>query len=472
MNRVLIALFITTAAFAAVWNDYNDPATFGEVFNYKFGALSASAALPVIPWTDNYWPSSDSGLAYRWNAYRPESFKYKLLTEAQVRNASQTVLRSLSPAEKYDIFMGRFDYPLVHSEWLRTHPTDAGWEGLCHGWAPAAGFYTEPGPLTIKSANGIEIEFGSADVKGLLTYFNAEYVHTNSYFLSQRCEYDLEKQPNMGTTDECADMNAATLHLVLTNQISMGKFFVADVDRGYAVWNQPVFKYSYTVNGYRNATTGAATGTVREVSISNTMTYARESQQQWRKHGDNPVTYRKYYDYWLELDANDNIVGGSWVSDERSDFAWKNAMPQWSGYFKSLGRIFAISINLPDPGANVTSPIMAMASQPIKPNHKVLNNNAGSFAISNYASSHSESWTISPKKSNSITLSFPSFSTKRYLDKVKIYEGADGQGPLLAVLHGDSVPKSLKFDVKSLLVTFTSDRQSSGAGFRINYKAQ
>ncbi len=42
-------------------------------------------------------------------------------------------LKILSPAEKYDIYVGRYDYPTVQSEWKRTNPEDAHWEGLCHG---------------------------------------------------------------------------------------------------------------------------------------------------------------------------------------------------------------------------------------------------------------------------------------------------------------------------------------------------
>jgi len=467
--RALVFLFVASAVVANTWDDYNDPSSFGEIYNFKFGALPEQATLPVVPWTDTYWPSQESGIAHRWNSRTPEDFKYKLYTQDELKNLTATELKKLSPAEKYDIFMGRFDYPIVRSEWLRTSPTNAGWEGLCHGWAPAAGFYTEPSPMSFKTESGIVLEFGSADVKALLTYFNAEYVHTNSYFLSQRCEYDLDSMPEKGDVPECADMHAATLHLVLTNQIggNISKFFVADVDRGYAVWNQPVHKYVYQVISNRNATNSSAPGTVREVRINTVMHYARESSPRWESHKNDPVTYRKYYDYWLELDANDTIVGGSWESTERSDFAWKNALPPFSGYFKNLARLYALSTGQPDP-VNVTNPIVTPLL--FKSKHSVHTERVGSFSVENYVASHEQSWTIAPRGAKTIAITFPKFSTEHNFDKVKVYEGLDGQGALLAVLHGERSSKTYKFDAAAVHVTFVADRNGGGDGFRAVYK--
>jgi len=389
------------------------------------------------------------------------------MTLAELKNATLEQLKALSPAEKYDIFMGRLDYPIVRSEWLRTSPDNAGWEGLCHGWAPAAGLYSEPSPVDIKSADGIQLHFGSADVKALLTYFNAEYVHVNSYFLSQRCNADLDEKPEMAESSECLDMHAATHHLVLTNQIggNISKFFVVDVDRGYAVWNQPVFKYVSSIIGERNATNTSAPGTVREVRVKMTMLYTQESSPNWKPHNDRPVTNSKAYDYWLELNANDTIVGGSWNSWERVDFAWKNDLPEFSGYFKGLRRIYRLSTNQTD-DVNGTVPMVPM----FKAKHDVHTARFGKFAVENYKAQHEQSWTIAPHGAKKITFSFPEFSTEHNFDKVKIYEGAEGQGALLAVLHGDRKGKSYTFDVSAVTVTFVADRNGGGDGFRAVYK--
>ena len=53
------------------------------------------------------------------------------------------------------------------------------WAGYCHGWAPAANRFEEPLPVTVRNADGVEIPFGSSDVKALLTYFEAEVVRSS-----------------------------------------------------------------------------------------------------------------------------------------------------------------------------------------------------------------------------------------------------------------------------------------------------
>ena len=84
-------------------------------------------------------------------------------------------LKALSPAEKYDIFMGKFSYPTVKFEWARTSASHPQWYGLCHGWAPAAIVYDEPNPVTLTGPSGVKVPFGSSDVKALLTHFLANY---------------------------------------------------------------------------------------------------------------------------------------------------------------------------------------------------------------------------------------------------------------------------------------------------------
>jgi len=391
------------------------------------------------------------------------------MSEDEVKKAPSSQLALLSPAEKYDIWMGRYDYPLANSEWLRTHPTDAEWEGLCHGWAPAAGFYKEPQPMTIKTRDGVDLPFGSADIKALLTYFNAEYVHYNAYFLSERCGVDLSLYPKRGEEDACRDMHAATLHLILTNQIAANEFFVVDVDRGYAVWNQPVFKYNYNSYSSRAPSATAAPGTTKEVRVYTTMYYARESTPTWKAHTYDPVVYSKRYDYYLELDVNNTIIGGSWNSVERSDFAWKNGLPPFSGYFKGLKQLYQTST-----GDNSTAmEVVPMGFKPSQ-NHQLLNEKTGTISVFNYEANYHQSWTMFIKNVTTVTLDIVKFSTERSFDKLKVYEGAKGDGPLLAVLHGDKskMPATITLKGSRFLFVFVADRTGGGSGFEIKYHAQ
>ncbi|MEY2987498.1 MAG: hypothetical protein RJB13_1019, partial [Pseudomonadota bacterium] len=127
------------------WDEYNNPALLDSGAVFKFSDLPLSGTSLKIPWSDIYWPSHLGGIALRWTSGLQAPFSATSPTEEQVNAMSVDELNALSPAEKYDIFMGRFDYPTVQAELIRTHPSMPTWYGLCHGWAAASVNYSEPG---------------------------------------------------------------------------------------------------------------------------------------------------------------------------------------------------------------------------------------------------------------------------------------------------------------------------------------
>src|SRR5574343_122515 len=66
---------------------------------------------------------------------------------------AQNPIDYLSPAEKYDLYIGRTDFPLTNYELkrtgIRTKKNIPEWEGICHYWAPASYLFDEPGPITV-----------------------------------------------------------------------------------------------------------------------------------------------------------------------------------------------------------------------------------------------------------------------------------------------------------------------------------
>jgi len=97
--------------------------------------LPSNGAASEVPWSDSYWPNYQGGLANRWsNKPDPLGFGYGLHSKQSLQNMNYTQLKNLSPAEKYDIFQRRYDYPTVRSEWNRTNKDEATWVGICHGW--------------------------------------------------------------------------------------------------------------------------------------------------------------------------------------------------------------------------------------------------------------------------------------------------------------------------------------------------
>ena len=153
------------------WNNQNDPRWWWYQPNESLALLPTRGNSSHEAWSGTYWPNNRGGIAHRWTlGVDVPSFNYKLHSLSDLQNMSANDLKTLSPAEKYDIVNNRLDYPTVKSEWRRTSPEHPKWYGLCHGWAPASILYKEPNPVNIKAPNGISVPFGSSDVKALLTY--------------------------------------------------------------------------------------------------------------------------------------------------------------------------------------------------------------------------------------------------------------------------------------------------------------
>jgi len=315
MKAVAIVFMFVQCALLVLgneWNEYNDPSTWNPSFQYKLNKLPTSAQSPKTPWSDTYWPNNEGGIAHRWQDEKNNNtgWNYKLYKLEELKDGSVD-LNILSPAEKFDILNSRYDYPLLKSEWQRCDPKDEFWEGICHGWAPAAILYEEPNNMTMKNKDGLEIPFGSSDVKALLSYFLAQFAPdlTKVQFIGERCNTDIEENRRDADNPECSDTNPGTFHVMLTNMIGLaGTAFICDVDRNFEVWNQPMTKYKYTLGKTSAPTNTSAPGTVKGQSVSLTMYYVKETYPLATAH--DPLILNKKYNYLLDLDADGNILAG------------------------------------------------------------------------------------------------------------------------------------------------------------------
>jgi len=339
------------------WDVFNDPGLIKTDYLRTWDALPLQGGLEAAqaPWSDSYWPDNRGGIAYRWFAYKKGNFWYKSPLLERARRMDEVQLAELSPAEKYDLFMGNYDYPTVKDAWHRSHWRDEGWEGICHGWSAASVLYPEPAPVTLVNADGIVIPFGSSDVKALLSYYYAWYAGAKASHVGLRCDQDLS------TTDatpspSCDDSNAGAFHIVLANQLGLRKqAFVIDVERGPQVWNQPVFAYSSTVLREDEAAATSVAGTAKRVLVSTTIRYAAEVEPQWEPLNGTAGArvVDKTYSYWLELNASGEIIGGDWDAQERPDFIWLIEAVPFEGPFAGLSQIYRPAVSqLPEPGKN------------------------------------------------------------------------------------------------------------------------
>jgi hypothetical protein len=357
---IVFSVFFVSLAHAEKWDSNNHPNHFNKItgtptiVKYELLPLVGKLDDERLGWSETYWPANKGGIAYRWNHPNPMPFAYEFHTKAELKAMSRADLEKLSPAELYDIAQGDYTYSLTRKTLKQFTPMDIWWEGICHGWSQAAANYPEPAQVLVQNPDGIRVPFGSSDVKGLLAMHDAYNSQGTYTHIGGRCSAP-GKIPGEGSSRdsnvsmpseeqaesiECRDVNAGAFHIVMANMIGIqSKSLVADVDRFNDVWNQPVTAYESSFKEELVVEEAHyAYGVARRLRMEMKMTYGEElqftNQAAINRGEDNfvsklPVTrtshqeFRsKNYEYILELDANDNIIGGEWISLTRPDFLW------------------------------------------------------------------------------------------------------------------------------------------------------
>ncbi|MBF0206426.1 MAG: hypothetical protein HQK53_06015 [Oligoflexia bacterium] len=329
-----------------LWGKGNNPVVFSSsgYYELELDKLPLAAALPQIPWSGDYWPFNRGGPAYRWQI-QESVFKYQLLSKKKIKRLSLDKIAKLSPAEKYDIFMGRFDYPLTNYLRKISAPDDEMWEGICNGWSSASMHFSEPGPVVLKPSRGdrdLLIPFASADIKALLSFAEAN-IDSKCISCGLRCDLPLKKEDaHDGEKEEelarnaCSkraqDINPGAFHLILANEIGIKKrSFVSEIDAGVMVWNQPTYRYHATKIAERPADDLNDGVTVNIVSFNTTVEYTDESDPSWGKCTSSDCLKEDNYTYDLYLDRFGRIMGGKWTGESvlnHPDFVWRTEKPK------------------------------------------------------------------------------------------------------------------------------------------------
>jgi len=314
----------------------------GEILDNRYG------------WSETYWPSHLGGIAYRWNHPDPNPFRYQFKTKNELLKMSLDEIAQLSPSELYDVAQGDYAYSLTRKTFSMVSTRDLWWEGICHGWEMAATNYPEPAKVLVTNPDGIKVPFGSSDVKGLLAMHDAYNYGGAFSFTGRRCRVNGKVPGEAGSRDrntdfpsieeantpDCKDVNAGAFHVVLTNMIGIhGLGFVADIDRFNDVWNQPVTSYQTEILSEESISSEESiNGVQRKIRVKTKMIYGEELKfftPELAATGvlnfvsKNPVTgtphqeFRsKDYEYFLEINSDGKIIGGSWISETRPDFLW------------------------------------------------------------------------------------------------------------------------------------------------------
>jgi hypothetical protein len=339
---------------------WEDAATFVESFKYadldEMHAMKLEQAkLPIEPWSGYFWPLYGGGLAFRYqDPLLPKGLVWSEYKDYLLSTLGQGPIASLSPAEKYDLLVGDPSFTLTRNQttlgakFAKNGKVET-WLGFCNGWAAASIMLPRPAhSITVTAADGrTEIEFLPSDIKALGALLWAE--NNYSYrFAGSPCKKRQFAHDEAGraTDPACLDLNPATWHLAVVNQVGVSKrSLIFDTDPAFEVWNQPVVSYDYR---YFKITTGEIAPTPKDARVQ-LRDFQADPYRRYRASNavavvgiemDIVYNYETFpgagrtdssatddlktvkYRYDLELDAQNQIVGGEWHSKERPDYIW------------------------------------------------------------------------------------------------------------------------------------------------------
>lgn len=425
------------------------------------------------PWGGSFWPLYQGQIA---NNYQDKNYSifitdgmkavswkanvksYKNRREEihpKIASMSEEELAKLAPSEKYDLLMGDTSFDLTNRIWSFAEKwgnekkwgflsainipdgyriPDANsmmalWEGICHGWAIAAG-HSDRAERTVwvTLPSGKRMPFYPNDVKALVSLMWANStVQDNVMFEGNRCNRKRPDQDKYGRfidtekdkfdtelIPRCADVHPGIFHLSVINILGIeGRSFVADVHAKAAVSNQPVSGYELEYFNprtgkegplYKSIITKAEFGkkdkyadnrapeAVKFVGVKMKLKYVDWEYPKMKTTNspkDDKVSDFEFH-YDLELDENDNVVGGQWrvgkkIGDSifgigqthQPDFFW--VVPKdWRNYFKGVPNL---------PTWDVTS------GEPVPAEYK-----SAAMSAHNYVYEESKHfWGVSPK---------------------------------------------------------------------------
>lgn len=345
MKILFFVLSLITSMSVCAWPRYNNPFDFDRNLTANFDSLPQKASISesYVAWPGNHWANYQGGISNRWSASNPESFQYKKYNKQELLDLEQHIRDQLSPAEKYDILVGRYDYPTVKREWRENSPNDTTWFGICHGVAPASLNHPEPKNVTVLNKDGVKLKFYSSDIKALLSYQYAKVQRSRTKFLGKRCYTSSLEDLNSRERAECVDLNPGAFHILFANYIGLkNKTFIVDIDPLNEVWNHVPKSYYYDVYEEYETRENATPGTVKVLWIGAALSYAGAIAPYFEPVIGLPQGYyiENNYSYLLDLDHSGNIIGGKWLSDLRPDFIWTQETLSFKGYWNALNQIY------------------------------------------------------------------------------------------------------------------------------------
>lgn len=335
--------------------------------------LGAKGKTAEQPWSGSYWALYNGSVAWPYSIEGTHFKRFRANREVfserlpQIRAAvlkgtlAPATIDSLSPTEKYDLYVGDPDFTLTQSVWRAIGEQSdfkrgiEEWEGICHGWAPASAYVKRPKhKIVVPSLNGRWlIPFYPDDLKALVTLLWANSLiqdYTRAEGL--RCDTntpEFDESSGKVIDQHCKGVNPALWHLSVLGLVGkQKKSFIINKNNDKEIWNQPVSHYELR---YFDPKRGRY-GTLEDSVIS-----TRRAWDEYSEHRSKNTAYlvgvemKLYYisetdpehhdtdgkdqdlvetmvlRYDLELDEQQRIVGGEWLYSDRAGFALDEFKP-------------------------------------------------------------------------------------------------------------------------------------------------
>jgi hypothetical protein len=353
MRVILTSMVLATSLYVhaepnakntTAWDNWNNPYKMDANFNSTLNLLPTTGELSSagLAWPGTYWPNNKGSIAWRWTSKDPKPFKYESPSLYEASQMTEAQINELSPAEKYDLYVGRYDYPTVERMFKAHRKGEAIWHGICHGVAPASLHHSEPKTVTVISTDGIKIKFYASDVKGLLANHYAKVSDTGIIQVGKRC-FVGGKFPIARKTAGCTDVNPGSFHIIVTNKLGISKTgFVADLDRYKAVWNHAAISYKTKIVSNVSLGKKSPDSAVKRVKINTEVTYQAsvDPEKEAIIGTEKAKLDVRKYQYYLDLNSKGQIIGGEWISKERPDFMWSKVKDEFVGHWSKLSEIY------------------------------------------------------------------------------------------------------------------------------------
>jgi len=332
-------------AFSAAWEQSDSPYKLKIDFNKKMDELPIIGLLADKRkgWPASHWASYLGSIAHRWSSSNPQNFQYPLSNLEELKNKEVHELEELSPAEKFDIFAGRYHYPMTKAVLSEVSPYESEWHGICHGVAPASLNHPEPKTVTLTNADGITLTFYSSDVAGLLSYYYAKKASTPVTFIGKRCYNRPGSRRGWRFWSDCNGLNPGSFHLILANTLgNRGETFIADIDRYNEVWNHVAVEYRSYIHGELPSDSKSAKEAIKRIQVETLVKYAAAIAPKFDPviGTENAEYLENTYEYYLDVNSAGEIVGGEWISEIRPDFIWFQGQANFTNEWSVLKEIY------------------------------------------------------------------------------------------------------------------------------------